>query len=238
MFRRVFAITIAALTVLGVLTVATPAQASSGSFVSKINGARRSAGRPSLSVRSDLSSVAYRHSQRMARGNNLHHNPNLGSHVSNWQAVGENVGRGGDVASLHRAFMNSPSHRANILDRDYTEVGVGVVVDGNGIMWVTEVFRRPMRTTSKPKPVTRTPTRTKPRVTTRPAARRTPTRPATPSRTKAKAPKPPRKPVPAVNRSAVLHARLVALAASPPAPVDGALPKAMSYLQVMAALGR
>jgi hypothetical protein len=240
--RRVFATFIAALAMLGALCVAVPAAnaSSAGSFVSKINAARRSAGRPALSYRSDLASVANRHSQRMASKNSLYHNPNLGGAVRNWRAVGENVGRGGDVASLHQAFMNSPSHRANILDRDFTEVGVGVVVDGNGIMWVTEVFRQPTRAPKARKPA---PPR-KPRVARKPSPRRktTPKRPT--RRTVAPRPKPVRtKPVPkpaprAVDRSAVLRARLAALAAQPPAPVDGALPKALSYLEVMSALGR
>ena len=47
-------------------------------------------------------------------------------------------------ASVHTAFMNSPAHKANILDRDYTEVGIGAVV-ANGRVWVAQVFRRPMR---------------------------------------------------------------------------------------------
>lgn len=238
MLRRVSVTFIAALAMVGTLCVAAPAAnaSSAGSFASKINGARRSAGRPSLSWRSDLASVAQRHAHRMASKNSLYHNPNLGGEVRNWQAVGENVGRGGDVASLHQAFMNSPTHRANILDRDFTEMGVGVVVDNNGIMWVTEVFRRPMRTPVVRKPA---PPR-KPRVARKPAPRRTSTPNRPPRRTTPRPvsrPKP--KPAPrAVDRSAVLRARLAALAAKPPAPVDGALPKAVNYLEVMSALGR
>jgi len=67
--------------------------------------------------------------------------------VTNWQYVGENVGYGPDALTVHVAFMNSPAHRANILDRDYTEVGVGAVVVGDRV-WVAEVFRRPMRVTT------------------------------------------------------------------------------------------
>ncbi|MGH2703523.1 MAG: CAP domain-containing protein [Actinomycetota bacterium] len=42
----------------------------------------------------------------------------------NWQALGENVGVGGDVEALHRAFMDSPGHRTNFLG-DYERVGIG-----------------------------------------------------------------------------------------------------------------
>ncbi len=42
-------------------------------------------------------------------------------------AVGENVGYATTVYSVHKALMASPAHRANILDRRWRGVGVGVV---------------------------------------------------------------------------------------------------------------
>jgi hypothetical protein len=45
------------------------------------------------------------------------------------------------------AFMQSPGHRANILDSDFTEIGIGVVVTSDRI-WVTQVFREPLRSTA------------------------------------------------------------------------------------------
>lgn len=111
-------------------------------FVAAVNQARASQGLPSLQVAGDLTSVARQHSARMADGDNLHHNPNLGSQVTNWQKVGENVGTGPSVSSIHSAFMNSAGHRANILGSDWTQVGVGVEVRGDTI-WVTQVFRQP-----------------------------------------------------------------------------------------------
>lgn len=112
-------------------------------FVAAVNQERAARGLPALQVASDLTSVARSHSARMAGGDNLHHNPNLGSAVSNWQKVGENVGVGPSVSSIHSAFMNSPSHRANILGADWVQVGIGVEVRGDSI-WVTQVFRLPM----------------------------------------------------------------------------------------------
>ncbi|MGH8968913.1 MAG: CAP domain-containing protein, partial [Actinomycetes bacterium] len=100
-----------------------------------------------LTVRSHLVAVARAQASRMASRGVLYHNPRLTSEVRNWRWVGENVGYGPDAASVHRAFMNSPGHRANLLDRDYTEVGVGAVVR-NGRVWVAEVFRRPLRATT------------------------------------------------------------------------------------------
>jgi uncharacterized protein YkwD len=56
-----------------------------------------------------------------------------------WDAIGENVGVGSTVRSVHRALMNSTSHRRIILSRAFTSVGVGVVRSG-GRAWVTEIF--------------------------------------------------------------------------------------------------
>jgi uncharacterized protein YkwD len=116
-------------------------------FTTKMNAARAARGIPKLTVRSHLVSVARQWAATMASQNKLYHNPQLTSDVNNWRYVGENVGYGPDALTVHVAFMNSPAHRANILDRDYTEVGVGAVVSGDRV-WVAEVFRRPMRVTT------------------------------------------------------------------------------------------
>jgi uncharacterized protein YkwD len=117
-------------------------------FVSKLNSAREANGLRPYSVSSDLTSIAREHSRTMASKGQLYHNPSLTSEVQNWQAVGENVGDGPTVSDIHTAFMQSPEHRANILDHDFTQVGVGVSVDSSGQVWVTEDFRQPMQSTS------------------------------------------------------------------------------------------
>lgn len=132
---------LAALLALGLLPAT--AQAASGSdFVSRINSERSSRGAAPLTVRGDLVAAAQAQAQRMADKSQLFHNPNLAGSVSHWSLLGENVGYGPDTAAVHRAFMNSAPHRANILNARYTEVGVGVVVRDD-VVWVAEVFRRP-----------------------------------------------------------------------------------------------
>lgn len=111
-------------------------------FMSKANAERSSRGIHRLTWRDDLASVARRHSRRMAEQNSLYHNPNLRDEVSDWEVVGENVGYGPSVDNLHQAFMDSPGHRRNILDQEYTHIGVGTVWD-HGVLWVTQVFMRP-----------------------------------------------------------------------------------------------
>ena len=111
-------------------------------FVAAVNRERAAAGLPALAVADDLVAVARRQAVRMADAAELHHNSNLTGEVAGWQKVGENVGRGPSVEAVQDAFMASPSHRANVLESDWTEIGLGVEVR-DGRLWVVEVFRLP-----------------------------------------------------------------------------------------------
>ena len=229
MLRRVAALLLAPI-VLAVVafwgSAASASDTNAASFVTNANAERSSRGLAKYAVASDLATVARRHAERMAARGTLYHNPNLGSEVSGWQVVGENVGMGGDVASIHQAFMDSPEHRANILARDYTQIGVGTVTDADGVLWVVQVFRLPMKAAtvvapSKPRVVVASRTRTTPRVT-KPATVR----------------KPAAKPVPVAVPApdAVDAAALVGALAD--ATTVGAMGQALAYADTMAELGR
>ncbi len=121
---------------------AAPSPGLEDEFVAHIARERASAGVPRYALAADLVDVARNHAEKMAREQRLHHNDQLGNQVQNWEAVGENVGKGGTVDDIHRAFMESSSHRSEILSTRFTQVGVGVV-ERDGVMWVVEVFRLP-----------------------------------------------------------------------------------------------
>jgi hypothetical protein len=53
----------------------------------------------------------------------------------------ENVARSRSVTRVHHNLMQSPSHRLNIVDPDFTHVGLGVARDGDDVV-VTEIFAR------------------------------------------------------------------------------------------------
>lgn len=128
------------------LGAATAASDDAAAFVSAINSSRASlAGVPALTPAADLDDVAARHAAEMVERGAIFHNPSLGQQVTGWEVVGENVGVGPDVATLHQAFLDSPGHRANLLDSRFTEVGIGVVTSGDRL-WVVEVFRKPATT--------------------------------------------------------------------------------------------
>ncbi|HET8931362.1 MAG TPA: CAP domain-containing protein [Acidimicrobiales bacterium] len=48
-----------------------------------------------------------------------------------WCRLGENVGMGPSLLAINNAFMNSPSHRANMLSSLYDHMGTGVAKRGN-----------------------------------------------------------------------------------------------------------
>ncbi|HUR49373.1 MAG TPA: cell wall-binding repeat-containing protein [Acidimicrobiales bacterium] len=111
-------------------------------FLNLINRERRGAGLRPLGMVPGARDVARAWSSAMAANGVLSHNPNfgpqLGQRFPNYLKLGENVGVGGSVTSLHAAFMNSTGHRNNILG-DYSFAGVGVRWTGTKL-WVTVNF--------------------------------------------------------------------------------------------------
>ena len=123
-------------------------------FVARIANERVTAGLAGYAVAPDLVDVARRHAEEMARQDRLFHNPRLATDVKDWDSVGENVGKGATVAEIHRAFMESSTHRSEILSRRFTQVGVGVV-ERDGVIWVAQVFRQPSSPAPEPAPAPR-----------------------------------------------------------------------------------
>ena len=91
-----------------------------------------------------ISRLARRHSIAMARRGYIFHTSNPPSvylRGVRWSTWGENVGvTGGTIGGLQEAFMHSPSHRSNILNRGFHRVAVGAYRDANGLLWVTVFF--------------------------------------------------------------------------------------------------
>lgn len=62
-----------------------------------------------------------------------------------WQSIRGTAGYEDDVIDLHNALMNSPGHRANILNPDFDYIGIGISVgeyDGWTGIFVTQNFAR------------------------------------------------------------------------------------------------
>lgn len=110
-------------------------------FARLINKARGAAGKVKLRLDPEISKVGKVHTREMIKANTLYHTPSskLRKRVTNWVTLGENVGVGSTVTSLHQAFMASPAHLENILYSSYRHVGVGAIKK-NGRLWVTVIF--------------------------------------------------------------------------------------------------
>jgi len=150
MFRKLGATIIVALvglSLLGLDATAASAEtapvdtgAAASEFVAHINDLRASQGLVPLEVSSALTSIAADWTQSMASSGVLSHRTNLGQVApSSWTHLGENVGYGSEVASLHDAFVASPGHYANLVNPAFRYIGVAVVMSGS-TMWVTENF--------------------------------------------------------------------------------------------------
>jgi hypothetical protein len=200
LLRRFFAVAATLLAIGGPLAVQRAQASDTVADLAAMTNADRAAARlKGLATANDLQSLAQSRANDMARGGRLAHTTNLGSKVSGWKKLGENVGRGPNLRDIETAFMASPSHRENILDPDFTQFGVGVTWDGKEYFYVAVVFRQPSGAAAAPAPTpTTTPTtraaaappRPKPTTTTQ-AAPTTTTAPPTTTTTLAPPPPPP-----------------------------------------------
>ncbi len=110
-------------------------------FVRAHNEERAARGLRRLRLDPELSKAARVHTREMTRADLLHHtDPSaLRRRVTNWVLLGENVGVGATVASLHDAFMASPAHKENIMLPRFKFIGVGTASSDNRL-WVTVIF--------------------------------------------------------------------------------------------------
>lgn len=59
-----------------------------------------------------------------------------------YNAAGENIAHHATVEKCEAAFLSSPGHRRNIMNRSYTRVGIGIARDAKGFVYLTQIFCR------------------------------------------------------------------------------------------------
>lgn len=59
-----------------------------------------------------------------------------------YTAAGENIAHHATVEKAQAAFLSSPGHRRNIMNEAYTKVGLGVAIDAQGYVYLTQIFVR------------------------------------------------------------------------------------------------
>lgn len=177
---------VASIATIGLGLAAGADSATEADFLAHINAERTSRGLNTLTVDSGLRSHARKHTQDMMDANKIYHSTSAelkAAAGSGWTKLGENVGRGGSVSSLHQAFMDSPGHRANILG-EYNYVGIGTGTK-DGVLYVTVVFMQKgsTETTTTTTAPPETTTTTKAATTTTKAASKSTTTTAAPTTT-------------------------------------------------------
>lgn len=131
-------------------------QVTTGSFLSfqkevvrLVNVERSKRGLSELSFNTELSNVATLKSQDMINKNYFDHtSPTYGSPFDmmkqfniSYRTAGENIAKGQRTpAEVVNSWMNSPGHRANILNANFTDIGIGVAKSSNGTLYWTQMF--------------------------------------------------------------------------------------------------
>lgn len=118
-----------------------------------LNEKRAELGLKPLAWNDQLAGVARLHSQNMASQDFFSHKGINGDYVSDradslnlgvWRAIGENIAfnRGYDdpVMQAVESWIDSPSHRRNLMNQDWRESAVGVAVRADGSYYFTQVF--------------------------------------------------------------------------------------------------
>lgn len=117
-----------------------------------VNIERAKAGLQALTKNWQLCRVARYKSQDMIDKKYFSHtSPTYGSPFTMMQnfgirfsSAGENIAYGQRTPQeVMNAWMNSSGHRANILSPSYTQIGVGLAKDANGVCYWTQMFIKP-----------------------------------------------------------------------------------------------
>ena len=114
-----------------------------------VNVERAKEGIPPLAMDWELARVAEYKSQEMHDENYFSHtSPTYGSPFDmmesfgiSYQAAAENIAKGAvTAAEVVNLWMNSPGHRANIMDANYTHIGIGHVASSYFNSYWTQMF--------------------------------------------------------------------------------------------------
>lgn len=113
------------------------------------NAERAARGLPTLRWDTALYRAAQGHSQQMAARENISHQyagePELASRGkiagARFSMIAENVAEAQTAVRIHDAWMNSPGHRANLLDPHLDAVGISVR-SRNGQLYAVQDFER------------------------------------------------------------------------------------------------
>lgn len=135
----------------------TDPDAVAAALLEEVQRTRREAGLPELLSDPAVERIARAHSVDMVQNDFIgHRSPTTGTAPDRVTRAGlrtglvlENIGRGYGAAEIHRGLLDSPGHRANLINPDVTSIGIGVVAEPEGermAFVATELFIRSAHT--------------------------------------------------------------------------------------------
>lgn len=118
-----------------------------------VNGERQKYGLNELRWRADLAELARNYSNKMAQNDFFGHFEADGASVverakalkiKHWNKIGENLFECENLNDFDsfavEKWMESPTHRQNVLDGDWTAAGIGIAASNDGKIYITQVF--------------------------------------------------------------------------------------------------
>jgi uncharacterized protein YkwD len=119
--------------------------------VEATNAERKAAGLPAFKVSLAMMKLAREHSAHMARLKQLGHDlpgstfqDRVKASGYPYRRIGENVAEGYPTPKeAVKGWMESPGHKANILNGEFTVIGVGTAAAKDGTKYWTQVFADP-----------------------------------------------------------------------------------------------
>jgi uncharacterized protein YkwD len=148
-----FAVALGAVVVLALVPALLPVRSQSQSdgpaqaLFESANRERIARNLPAFKWNASLAAAARQHATRMAANNTLSHQfsgePGMADRAAHagarFSALAENVAEGSSAENIHRQWMKSPPHRANLLDTQLDSVGIAVS-ERNGTLFAVEDF--------------------------------------------------------------------------------------------------
>lgn len=127
-------------------------------LVERVNAERVARGLGALMVDVRLEHAALEHAQDMAEHAYFGHDSPQGSTLTArieaagyaWLVAAENIALDADAPHAHVALLNSPDHRANILDPRLRQIGVAALTVGVGATLYVEDFGTQPRAGARP----------------------------------------------------------------------------------------
>ncbi len=113
-----------------------------------INAAREKQGLNPFILDADLVKVAQLKAEDMVSNQYFsHQSPTYGSPFAMlkqfqipYRSAGENIAGNTSIEIAHKAFMNSPNHRANILSKHFSKIGMGIIPDARYGKLIVQIF--------------------------------------------------------------------------------------------------